>query len=97
MEELPDPVADLQEFLREKEERDRLETEAQAAEQESAMRTAATDASWGKTEDDVVAEELLEVIGGIVDEKPQDTVSVLRVWLAEDQLEEARGQDGETS
>ncbi len=86
LEPLPDPVADLQGFLKEKEERDRqraLEVESQDEEREAI--------SWETTDEDRESLELLKAISEFAAERPDLAATVLRNWLND--TEESKEED----
>ncbi|MCA8961773.1 MAG: hypothetical protein KDC38_14715 [Planctomycetes bacterium] len=79
LEALPDPVADLQQFLRDKEERDRVRAEQLHAELSDQKR----EIDWETSEEDRVAIDLLESVTQFATERPDLAATVLRSWMSE--------------
>lgn len=81
LEPLPDPVADLQHFLRDKEERDRQ----RAIELEQERKEKKQEVDWEAREEDREAIDLLESVSQFAEERPDIVAAVLRNWLHENQ------------
>ena len=89
LEPLPDPVADLQHFLKEKEERDRvrgLELGDDGVQK--------TEIEWESEEGDQEAIDLLESISQFAEDRPDLTAAVLRNWLHEGETPETKKAEG---
>ncbi|MEM7234467.1 MAG: flagellar M-ring protein FliF C-terminal domain-containing protein [Planctomycetota bacterium] len=83
LEPLPDPVADLQHFLRDKEDRDRQ----RAIELEQERKEKKQEVDWEAREEDREAIDLLESVSQFAEERPDIVAAVLRNWLHEKQGE----------
>ena len=79
LEALPDPVADLQQFLRDKEDRDRLRAEQLQADLGDQKR----EIDWETSEEDREAIDLLESVTQFATDRPDLAATVLRSWISE--------------
>lgn len=79
MEALPDPVSDLQQFLEEKEVRDRQLAEELAAQKELEKETV----NWEASDEDREALDLLKAVTEFAADRPELATTVVRNWLSE--------------